>query len=398
MEKLKIDTLIAFCKDETQNQMEWDDDVFLNHHIVVKAKIQENSIALLHAYETREQDDQQFFGETFESDGFYHTKTQKLYCLTYRLSCWFDGYEEEPFFERAELLFNNALKAALEAVLPSVPKDYECSNEQSLKNAAQTRFFEGITADTIVFDPRVTIRWNDKNMDEFLTDADTFIANMVETTMANAQEKEKLLKRLNAHYLVKKELAAIYNDKDNIIHRIKALHDSLDDKKSVTVNLVHEGKDLSIKMETRYLHDPDGQFSLWGAGAADREKLKDIFGYKCIPIEDIKSVTYGKKQFMKNSKERGKIMTLTEFVRSQVHCSYDEASEFISNFRHYDAVEYGKNILKNHEDDFVDGFDIDAVDDETCAQLAIDFEDLAMSDSSEKEDKVLKNTFGHAMI
>lgn len=38
--------------------------------------------------------------------------------------------------------------------------------------------------------------------------------------------------------------------------------------------------------------------------------------------------------------------TLNEFVKRNLHCSYDEAAEFISKLRHYDAVEYGRNIIK----------------------------------------------------
>ena len=91
-------------------------------------------------------------------------------------------------------------------------------------------------------------------------------------------------------------------------------------------------------------------------------------------------------------------MTLREFVRSNVHCSYDEADKFISNFRYYDAAEHGRNILECHEDDFVDEFNIDNIDDGICAQIAIDVEDMAMSDLSEKEDKVLKEYFGLVMV
>lgn len=85
--------------------------------------------------------------------------------------------------------------------------------------------------------------------------------------------------------------------------------------------------------------------------------------------------------------------TLREFVRENLHCSYDNANEFISKFRHYDAVEYGRNIIENHCDSFVEGFDIDDIDEETLASVAISVEDESMSDISTVEDDVLKNIF-----
>jgi len=87
------------------------------------------------------------------------------------------------------------------------------------------------------------------------------------------------------------------------------------------------------------------------------------------------------------------MMTLNEFVKQNLHCSYEEATEFISQFRHYDAVEYGRNIIENHEEDFIEGFDIDSIEEETLASIAIKVEDRAMTDLSVVEDEVLKEYF-----
>lgn len=86
-------------------------------------------------------------------------------------------------------------------------------------------------------------------------------------------------------------------------------------------------------------------------------------------------------------------MTLKEFVRNKLNCSYDDAELFISKFRHYDAVEYGRNILENHEDDFKEGFDIDSIEEETLAKIAIGVENKAMSDLSSIEDSMLEEYF-----
>ena len=87
------------------------------------------------------------------------------------------------------------------------------------------------------------------------------------------------------------------------------------------------------------------------------------------------------------------MMTLNEFVKRNLHCSYDEAAEFISKFRHYDAVEYGRDIIRNHEEDFIEGFDLDSIEEETLANIAIKVEDRAMTDLSVVEDEVLKEYF-----
>ena len=86
-------------------------------------------------------------------------------------------------------------------------------------------------------------------------------------------------------------------------------------------------------------------------------------------------------------------MTLKDFVRSKIHCSYDEAEEFISLFRHYDAVEYGRNIIENHADNFMDEFDVDDIDEDVLAEVAIAVEDRAMQDLSTIEDTVLSELF-----
>ena len=85
---------------------------------------------------------------------------------------------------------------------------------------------------------------------------------------------------------------------------------------------------------------------------------------------------------------------LNEFVRFTLHCSYDEADMFISDFRNYDAVEYGRNILENHEDNFCDGFDIDSVDEDLLIAIAHGVEDEAMDGCGTIEDHVLHDIFG----
>lgn len=86
-------------------------------------------------------------------------------------------------------------------------------------------------------------------------------------------------------------------------------------------------------------------------------------------------------------------MTLKDFIRRELKCSYDDAEEFIRKFRHYDAVDYGKNIIQNHIDSFVEGFDTDNVDEETLACIAIRLEDDCLCDLSTIEDRILKDVF-----
>lgn len=86
---------------------------------------------------------------------------------------------------------------------------------------------------------------------------------------------------------------------------------------------------------------------------------------------------------------------LVKFVKENLKCSSAEAWDFISKFRHYDAVEYGRNIIENHIDSFVEGFDVDGIDEETLASLAIRLEDDCMTDLSSIEDEILRDVFGH---
>ena len=87
------------------------------------------------------------------------------------------------------------------------------------------------------------------------------------------------------------------------------------------------------------------------------------------------------------------MMTLNKFIERNLCCSYDEAAEFISKFRHYDAVEYGRDIIRNHEEDFIEGFDLDSIEEETLANIAIEVENRAITDLSVAEDDVLKEHF-----
>lgn len=86
--------------------------------------------------------------------------------------------------------------------------------------------------------------------------------------------------------------------------------------------------------------------------------------------------------------------TLVQFVRDNLKCSSTEAYTFINKLRHYDAVDYGRNIIENHLDNFVDGFDTDRIDEETLASIAIRLEDDCMTDLSTIEDDILTDVFG----
>lgn len=89
---------------------------------------------------------------------------------------------------------------------------------------------------------------------------------------------------------------------------------------------------------------------------------------------------------------------LVRFVMKRLKCSHSEALDFISKFRHYDAVDYGRNIIENHEDSFVEGFDTDTIGEETLAAIAIMLEDACMSDLSSIEDQILEDVFGEKYI
>ena len=88
--------------------------------------------------------------------------------------------------------------------------------------------------------------------------------------------------------------------------------------------------------------------------------------------------------------------TLVQFVKESFNCSSAKAWGFISKFRHYDAVEYGSNIIENHRDNFAEGFDLDIIDEETLASLAIRLEDDCMTDLSTIEDDILTDVFGES--
>lgn len=85
---------------------------------------------------------------------------------------------------------------------------------------------------------------------------------------------------------------------------------------------------------------------------------------------------------------------LVRFVMERLKCSHSEACGFIIEFRHYDAVDYGANIIENHADNFVEGFDTDSIDEETLAAIAIMLEDACMSNLGSVEDQILEDVFG----
>lgn len=85
--------------------------------------------------------------------------------------------------------------------------------------------------------------------------------------------------------------------------------------------------------------------------------------------------------------------TLKDFVRENLHCSFDKAEEFISKFRYYDAANYGRSIVENNIDNFTEGFNIEEISEETFASIAIRFEDDCLTDISVIEDRILKDVF-----
>ena len=87
-------------------------------------------------------------------------------------------------------------------------------------------------------------------------------------------------------------------------------------------------------------------------------------------------------------------MTLVEFVRSKVHCSYEEAYQFIVDFKHHSDVQGGRNIVENHIDNFNEDFDTDNITDEDYAKIAIEVDEEVYSDIGSKEDEVLSRLYG----
>lgn len=79
-------------------------------------------------------------------------------------------------------------------------------------------------------------------------------------------------------------------------------------------------------------------------------------------------------------------MTLNDFVKRKLKCSYDDAQDFIIEFMRLSQIEYGRKIMESHECDV----DIDDIPDDILFQIASEVEDFSMCDLSEIEDKVIE--------
>lgn len=302
MEKLSISELLDFCRDSGRHQLEWDAGF---HHVLVKVHVKKQIVALYHQYFSGDEERQFFATEgKMEIDGFYHFGQDHIYNLAYRLGCYIDGYTEYLAFPApAEL--NSACEKLKKAVCKKMMIKYPEFSGQEMdplgtKDLVDNAFFSDNTPESLVFRLNTDVNLCDKTLDDYLSGPDNWVEAESNKLLSDPEILCKYLKQLDIYYLVKEQLKNLLDNKADRRHRIKALRDCVADKKTVTVNLLRDGKKMTCKVDAKFFFDRDGNYHFdWGIASAYKKEYISTFGYDSMTIEDIESVLYGKKVIYK---------------------------------------------------------------------------------------------------
>ena len=108
----------------------------------------------------------------------------------------------------------------------------------------------------------------------------------------------KDIKRIN------QELDEINNDKDNILHKKKAIKEAVQNKKTVNVTIVKNGIKFTFKTDTETLQrrQYNNYYSTYAMPAKDRKKYEELFGDHDYIADEIQKIKYKNKVIYQKEK------------------------------------------------------------------------------------------------
>lgn len=170
-------------------------------------------------------------------------------------------------------------------------------SEYGAARDAKKAFIKGDEVSDIVYKcPYSVDSMSDADYIQFIVDKEPLIER--EANEYIEKHQENMLAQFYNNTLLRKELKALYDDPDNILHRVKAIIDAVKESgaKTVNVNINKEDKEFTFKYETRTLTvAPDSYYSSYNMKASDRREFENLFGRNAnfYPSE-ITQITYGR--------------------------------------------------------------------------------------------------------
>ena len=318
IESLTIEKLKDFARDNAVNQITVKGK-YENIYLLIKIKYSQYITLIYKSKNLSNNNDDNVSNMKFEKVGFYNSKDDNLYDLTFYVYWDFcidrEEVESTPTTKNVCDSVIKAIEDKARSIIDDSFKTKKLSKENIetleeykkyyLKNAVRDEFF----AET----QKVTIN------DRFITPDKNFsVVDYI--TLETEEEKEKfILQKAKEHIqknindivlllkkidLLNEKLKAIYEDKNHIFHTRKAIIQAVKDKKTVNVTILKNGQTFTFKTETGALRR--GQYNEYYSDldiqAKDRQKYKELFGYKDYTADEILKITYGKKEIYNKEK------------------------------------------------------------------------------------------------
>lgn len=252
--------------------------------------------------------------EKLESAGLYYRKDGCIYNPSYSLECCLEDSEmiadnssKNDFAEKLTELVRTQVEEIIDnkrsnLTIKELSDGYLLNQMQYYSDYgavsdAKKAFIKGDEVSDIVYKcPYSLDSMSDADYIQFIVDKKPLIER--EANEYIEKHQENMLAQFYNNALLRKELKAIYDDTDNILHRVKAIIDAVKESgaKTVNVSINKEDKEFTFKYETRTLTvAPDSYYSSYNMKASDRREFENLFGRNAnfYPSE-ITQITYGR--------------------------------------------------------------------------------------------------------
>ncbi len=319
IESLTMKKLKDFARDNTVNQITVKgkhDDICL----LIKIKYSQYITLIYKSKNLSNDNDCNVANIKFERIGFYNSQDDNLYDLAFYVYWDFNISEKEvedmpttskvcdsvikAIEDKARSMVDNSFKN--EKLSKQNIEELEEYKKYYLKESVRNKFFTEIQRVTIN-DWFIRVSKNFSTIDyitlETEEEKEKFIIQKAKEHIQNNRNKiVSLLKKID---LLNKELKAIYEDKNHIYYTRKAIVEAVKGKKTVNVTILKNGQTLTFKTETRALSNGqyNERYSDCDIQAKDRQRYKELFGYKDYTADEILKITYGKKEIYTKEKQ-----------------------------------------------------------------------------------------------
>ena len=302
-EKIK-NVLLEFIRDESKTQIN------INDYCIFKRKYKNNQFLYC---QSPSYDELPTLKSAYCYVGFYNMVANKFFDLSYPINYTktesLNSEFEDKIIDKikirvADYLRNNS-DTYFKGCTSELNEFQKLALEEDLGNRAKAHFFRGIEpqdiSDFICLNfynyEKTSEKIKNMNADEFFL----YIENPEK--LISHYTEEFLKKRVNSLYrefqsyeIYIRKYKEFENDKDNIIHKQKAIKDALIGKKTATVIIFKNGQKFAFKTDTKAFNWFNEKYSIRDINAQDREKYISLFGRDSYMFDEILKITYSKKE------------------------------------------------------------------------------------------------------